>query len=233
MNLGLDEQIALYSSADWREQARREFDSHQRQFPFTRTRIKSSLPEYAEIGDNSVADLAHEWARHPLDIIVEIACKERLQTRFIIEKSNYDPAGIAWALAQPEFLVGLSDGGAHLDQLCDAKYPAVLLGRWVRDRGALSLEEAIRKLTSVPARLFDLPRRGLIRENYIADLVLFDPHLIDTTSLELVADLPGGETRLVARSVGIKRVYVRGRETLRDGDLTQERPGRVLRRGKS
>lgn len=233
MNLALDEQLALYGSADWRAQARRELDTHQRPFPFARTRIRTSLPEYAEIGDQSVADLARAWACHPLDVILEIACKERLETRFVIEKSNYDPDGIAWALAQPELLVGLSDGGAHLDQLCDAKYPAVLLGRWVRDRGVLSLEEAIRKLTSMPARLFDLPRRGLIRERYIADLVVFDPQRIDTTPTELVADLPGGEARLIARSIGIHRVYVRGREILRDGELTAERPGRVLRRGKS
>jgi N-acyl-D-aspartate/D-glutamate deacylase len=131
----------------------------------------------------------------------------------------------------PRFLIGLSDGGAHVDQLCDAGYATYLLGKWVRQWQALTLEEAVRRLTSEVADLFGIPDRGRLVPGAAADLVLFDPATVDDEPAEYVHDLPGGAKRLVARARGVHATVVGGRVVYRDGKETGARPGTVLRGG--
>jgi N-acyl-D-aspartate/D-glutamate deacylase len=113
--------------------------------------------------------------------------------------------------------------------LCDACYPTFLLGRWVRERQALSLEEGVRQLTSVPADFWGVRERGRLAEGLAADLVLFDPDTIDTLDAEYVHDLPGGARRLVARAKGVHYTIVAGQVLMRDGEHQGPLPGRVLR----
>jgi N-acyl-D-aspartate/D-glutamate deacylase len=129
-------------------------------------------------------------------------------------------------------LLGGSDAGAHLDLMCQANYTTALLGQSVRDRGVLALEEGVRLLTDVPARLFGLRERGRVAEGWHADLVVFDPATIDTEPAFARHDLPAGGLRLYAESKGIEYVLVAGEVIVDHGELTGAVPGTVLRSGR-
>ena len=126
-------------------------------------------------------------------------------------------------------MIGLSDGGAHVDMLCDAGYATYLLGTWVRQHQVLSLEEGVRKLTSVPADLFGIPKRGRIAPGMAADLTVFDLDTVDAVDPEYVWDLPGGGKRFIAKSKGIKHTIVGGHILYQDNAYQGGMPGQVLR----
>ncbi|HEX4244031.1 MAG TPA: amidohydrolase family protein [Acidimicrobiales bacterium] len=129
-------------------------------------------------------------------------------------------------------MLGGSDAGAHVDLMCHANYPTVVLGEAVRQRGLLSVEEAVEMLCDRPARHYGLRRRGRIAPGWHADLCVFDPATVASQPAELLHDLPGGGERLSARSLGIDHVFVGGREVVSHGEVTDERPGAVLRSGR-
>jgi N-acyl-D-aspartate/D-glutamate deacylase len=113
-----------------------------------------------------------------------------------------------------------------MSQLCDACHPTYLLGHWVRERGALSLEEAVRRLTSHPADVFGLHDRGRVAVGLPADLVVFDPERIGAGALQRVYDLPAGQDRLISQASGVEAVFVNGQ---RLGTQAQPAAGRLLR----
>ena len=121
--------------------------------------------------------------------------------------------------------------GAHLTLLADHAYTTYFLGTWVRERKLMSLEQAIRKLTQVPAQFFGIPERGLLRQGHYADVVVFDPTRIAARESELVYDLPGGGPRLVTKADGIESTIVNGEVAVVRGELTGARSGRVIRGG--
>jgi len=125
--------------------------------------------------------------------------------------------------------LALSDAGAHVDTLADQGFTTYLLGHWVRELQALSLEQAVRLLTSVPARLYGLRRRGEVRPGFAADLVVFDPSTVGLQRTELVSDLPGGAARLIQRAVGVEHVIVNGEVLIDARRQTAAQSGRVLR----
>jgi N-acyl-D-aspartate/D-glutamate deacylase len=129
-------------------------------------------------------------------------------------------------------VVALSDAGAHLKFLCDAGFGLHFLGHWVRERGAFSLEEGVRRLTSDPAAKYRIPERGRIGPGAWADLVLFDPATVGISALERVSDLPAGGTRMIRRPRGVHGVWVNGVRVF-DGEryaALAGGPGRVLDR---
>jgi N-acyl-D-aspartate/D-glutamate deacylase len=134
-------------------------------------------------------------------------------------------------------VLGLSDAGAHASQLCDACFSTHLLGHWVREKGVLPLEEAVRMLTSRPAEVFDITDRGLLAAGMPADVVVFDAATVGAGKLRRVNDLPAGADRLVADANGIEIVIVNGVPIRRAGrdvvDPHGELPGRLLRNGRA
>jgi N-acyl-D-aspartate/D-glutamate deacylase len=132
----------------------------------------------------------------------------------------------------PGAVIGGSDAGAHLDMMCGAIYTTSLLSKGVREHQVVTLEEAIRLITDVPARFYGLTERGRIRPGWHADLVLFDPATIDHGPERTRYDLPSGAPRLVADAYGISSVLVGGVEVCRDGAATGALPGTVLRSGR-
>jgi N-acyl-D-aspartate/D-glutamate deacylase len=116
--------------------------------------------------------------------------------------------------------------------MCHANYPSVVLGEVVRDRGLLSIEEAVQMMTDRPAQLYSLRERGRVVEGWHADLVVFDPNAIATKPAELRTDLPGGGERLYAAATGIEHVFVAGEEIVAGEQMTNARPGVVLRSGR-
>jgi N-acyl-D-aspartate/D-glutamate deacylase len=129
-------------------------------------------------------------------------------------------------------VIGASDAGAHLDMLATFSYATTLLGACVREHGMLPLEEAVYRLTDVPARLYGLRDRGRLVPGAYADLVVFDPATVGTRPVETRFDLPGGAGRLYSEADGIGHVVVNGAEIVTDGSFTDERPGTLLRSGR-
>jgi N-acyl-D-amino-acid deacylase len=134
-------------------------------------------------------------------------------------------------------VLGLSDAGAHASQLCDACFATHLLGHWVREKGALSLEEAVRMLTSRPAEVLGIKDRGRLAVGMPADIVVFDPDSVGASKLRRVRDLPANADRLVADATGIDAVIVNGTVIRRQGrDMVGPDgplPGRLLRNGRA
>ena len=132
-------------------------------------------------------------------------------------------------LSSPYTLIGLSDAGAHV--VFDAGYgfSTRLLGYWVREKGVMSLEEAVRKLTFMSATVYGLYDRGLIRPGMVGDLVVFDPDTVRALEPEVIHDLPGGGHRLEQKAEGIKCTVVNGQVLIEDGKHTGALPGRLLR----
>jgi N-acyl-D-amino-acid deacylase len=126
-------------------------------------------------------------------------------------------------------VLGLSDAGAHVDQLCDAPLPTDLLGTWVRERQVMPIEHAVRKLTGEPADIFGFVRRGYVREGCWADVCVFDPDSVGTGPLRRVRDFPAGGERLTAEEPsGVRHVLVNGTPIRLGGeqlDSAGNRPG--------
>jgi N-acyl-D-aspartate/D-glutamate deacylase len=129
-------------------------------------------------------------------------------------------------------MLGGSDAGAHLDLMCHANYPTVVLSEAVRRRALLPLEEAVEMMTDRPARHYGLRGRGRIAEGWHADLVVFDPASVGSRPAEVRRDLPGGGERLYSSSTGVPHVFVNGEEVVVSGALTGALPGTVLRSGR-
>ncbi len=129
-------------------------------------------------------------------------------------------------------MVGGSDAGAHLDRMCGSNYPTAFLADCLRGRRLVPVEQAVHMMTGQPAALFGLRERGLVREGYAADLLVFDPETVASEPARLVHDLPGDTPRLYAGSHGVVRVLVNGVETVRDGTSTGAVPGTLLRSGR-
>jgi len=184
-----------------------------------------------DLEQHSVADLASAAGKDPLDFMLDLALDENLNTVYSALLLNADEAAVGRMLKHPCSLVSLSDAGAHLTFFNDAGFGLHLLGHWVRDRGALTLADAVWRLCGQPAQLFGLKERGALEAGYCADLLLFDPATVDRGPKRRVFDLPGGHPRLTTSAVGVHGVWVNGvRVAARNGIIGgKELPGRLLR----
>ena len=178
----------------------------------------------------TVAELAAEQGKHPVDAFLDITLEDNLENEFTMQSFNSRPDRMAEILNNKDMLLGLGDGGAHLDMLCDSGYPTYVLGTWVRERKVLTLEEAVRRMTSDPADFYGIEGRGRIKAGMAADLVIFDPATVGSGGRpERLYDLPGGAKRMVMRSRGIEYTLVNGEVMWEKGALTGAASGKVLR----
>jgi len=229
-NRSVAEQIALYQRADFRQDFREELHGRKRDHIWSQTRVlEVQNPALASSCGKTIQELADAAGIRPIDAYLDLAIADALQTRFQSALFNYDPAGVERLVADDRFLIGLSDGGAHVDFLCDVGYATALLEIWVRQREVLSLEKAVHKLTAVPAALFGIPDRGTLAAGKVADLVLFDPQTVAAKPPEYVQDFPHQGRRLISRAEGIVATFVAGTQVYAKGTHTGAFPGRVLR----
>lgn len=179
---------------------------------------------HRDFEQHSIAELARRAGKDPLDLMLDLALDEDLLTIFTAQLLNSDEEAVAKLLTHPHSLVSLSDAGAHLTFFNDAGFGLHLLGHWVRERGALSLPEAVRRLTGQSAALFGLPGRGLLREGAAADLLLFDPATVGRGPSRRVFDLPGGAPRLHTDALGVHGVWVNGAQVADADGLVEHTP---------
>lgn len=191
-------------------------------------------PENEGLTGRRVGDIAAERGQGAFDTLLDIVLADELRTVLWPGATDADPE--SWELRRqawdhPSVMLGGSDAGAHLDRMQGANYPTRFMADCLRGRKLTSIERAVQMMTQVPAELFGLRDRGVIREGAVADLVLFDPETVESELLTMVDDLPGGTSRLYAGSVGVRSVWVSGVETVRDGAPTGSLPGTVIRSG--
>ncbi len=192
-------------------------------------------PENEGLKGRLVADVARERGERDFFCLLDICVADDLRT--VLWPGPTDDDAESWRLRaeawqNPNVMIGGSDAGAHLDRMAGAPYPTMWLDDVIRGRQLTSLEDAVHKMTDVPARLFGLTDRGRLTEGFHADVVLFDPDRVASDDIEVRFDLPGGTKRLFSAARGIRRVMVNGVTTVIDGEPTGALPGTVLRSGR-
>ncbi len=224
-------QAAVYRDPRFRESFRQDLKRPASFADWARITVHEvASPQLKKDEGKTVAEIAAERGVDGVDALLDLTLEDDLQNEFTVQSWNTRVDRMAELLNDRSVLLGLGDGGAHLDMLCDSGYPTYVLGTWVRERKVLSLEEAVRRMTSDPADFFGIRDRGRIAAGQAADLVIFDPASVGSELRpERVRDLPGGGKRMVKRSRGIEMTLVNGEATWEKGALTGAAAGRVLR----
>ncbi len=194
----------------------------------------ASKPELQALIGKSVAEIARQRGKDGLDTFLDLCIEDDLQLEYTYELFNADEDRIPELITHDQVMVGLSDGGAHVDMLCDAGYCTYLLGTWVRERQVMSLEHAVKRITSEPAAFYGLTTRGRIAQGLAADFAIFDLNTVGSKKRgEMRSDLPGGGRRLVMPAEGVMHTVVNGSVLYEDQKHTGALPGQVLRSGQS
>jgi N-acyl-D-aspartate/D-glutamate deacylase len=168
----------------------------------------------------------------PFDVVCDVALADSLSTRFSVTFANDDEAGVSQLLCGDGCIMGLSDAGAHVGQICDAVMPTDFLSHWVRDRELMTPEQGIHKLTGELGRVLGIDR-GVLREGAVADVVVLDWQALSPGPIRRVQDMPAGGDRLVGDAPsGIDHVLVAGVAIRSEGQPISDRlerlPGTVL-----
>jgi len=220
--------LAAYRDPAWRALASADLENSPMK-PRWETFEVSESERFPELQGRRVTDLARERECSPLDVMCELSVAEDLKTRFRAYIANDDVEAVGHLLTHEHVTLGLSDAGAHVDQLCDAPLPTDLLGTWVRERQLMPLEAAVRKLTGEPADIFGFARRGYLREGHWADVCVFDPHTVIPGPTRRVRDFPADAERLTAEEpTGVRHVLVNGTPIRLDDsqlDIPERGPG--------
>jgi N-acyl-D-aspartate/D-glutamate deacylase len=224
-------QAAVYRDVRFRNQFREELKRPASFGNWERITVHEvHSPGLKQLEGRTVAEIAAERGVDGVDALLDITLADDLRNEFTMQSFNTRVDRMTEILRNKDMLLGLGDGGAHLDMLCDSGYPTYVLGTWVRERKALSLEEAVRRMTSDPADFFGIRDRGRLAPALAADLTVFDPARVASVGRpERVYDLPGGAKRMVMRSKGIEYTVVNGAITWEKGALTGVAAGQVLR----
>jgi N-acyl-D-aspartate/D-glutamate deacylase len=199
------------------------------------TIAETAHPDNRRYQGRTVGDVAAEQGKKPFDAMLDVVLKDDLKTVLRPMTSGDDDE--SWqvrleAWRDDRCILGASDAGAHLDFIATFNFTTAFLGNHVRDKGLMPLEEAIHRITDVQARLYGLTGRGRVEEGWQADLVVFDADTIAPEPVAMRHDLPGGAGRLYGGAEGIEHVFVNGAEIVRGKEVTDERPGTLLRSGR-
>ncbi len=235
MGTSIDARRAAYADPVWRAQVKDIWASMVGMVPRFDTYEIMETEVHPELVGRRLSQVAAEMGKEPFDALLDLALAEpelRLRVKCVVANDDID--GIRELLADSGCTLGLSDAGAHVGQLCDAPMPTDLLGNWVREREALSLESAIHKLSGVQADLFGFADRGHLAPGYAADVVVFDPDTVAPGPVRRVRDFPADTERLTADApTGVRHVLVNGTAIQLDGvqlpDALAARPGQMVR----
>jgi N-acyl-D-amino-acid deacylase len=188
--------------------------------------LDTPLPPY-----RSIEAIASERGITPMNAFVDLALEADLAGFFIQSVANQDQSRVLELLRHPFAIPTFSDSGAHVSQIMDSSLQTHLLAHWVRNEGAIRLEEAVHRMTQLPARVWGMSKRGVLAEGMAADINVFDPDEVAPELPELRRDLPGGAARLRQTARGFKATLVNGQILLDHGEPTGATPGSLIRRG--
>jgi N-acyl-D-aspartate/D-glutamate deacylase len=224
-------------SADWRARMRAEWDDPAARavaFDLATLRVEAvgDARNASRVG-RSVGELAAEVGADPFDHFLDLSLEEQLSTSFVTDMDDVAKQFIrhvvATGIASPTVMAGSSDGGAHLASFTGADYSTRLLAEWVPE--TLSLEQAVWRLSGMPAAVHGLVDRGCLRVGAKADLVLFDPQRLAAGEAYLARDFPAGTERYVVDAQGYALVVVNGQVLCEEGKPSGALPGEVIRGG--
>ena len=187
----------------------------------------AARPDYTT--RQSLYDLAMVAGEHPIETWLRIADETNGRALFHTRRWNLDLDRMAEGIAKEWVMPVLGDVGAHVTMLSDSGWPSFFLSHWHRDTGVYSLQEAVRRITGMPAGLLGIDDRGTLAVGKRADINVFDIARVEERMPEIVHDFPFGAPRFIQRAAGYKATLVNGRVTLRDDELTGERAGQILR----
>ena len=176
-----------------------------------------------------IGQIAKEQKKGIIDAFLDLAVEEHLDTELLHGENNVDEAAVAQILTYPNAIIGLSDGGAHVQFHGGYGYSTRLLSEWVREKQVMTLEHAVRRLTFDSASALGLYDRGLLRPGMAADIVIFDPETVRPLPESVVHDFPAGGWRVKEPAAGIMATIVNGEVLMENGKHTGALPGRVLR----
>ncbi|MSP98679.1 MAG: aminoacylase [Betaproteobacteria bacterium] len=182
-----------------------------------------------------LGEVARAAGKSAFDMMLDIALADELKTTFLLPRRHNDDEswrirGEVWRDARA--LIGASDAGAHLDMTDSFAYFPQLLSIGVREKKLIGLEDAVRQITSRPARLMGLADRGELKPGFRADIVIFDPDTVGHGPVHTRFDVPANAGRLFAEAIGVSNVFVNGTEIFRDGKFQGVFPGRAIRSGR-
>jgi N-acyl-D-aspartate/D-glutamate deacylase len=190
--------------------------------------LEVTNPALKDYEGKTVAEVAEMRGADPLDTFLDLALEDDLNIQYTMQQ--YHEEGIQQLISDPRTMIGLSDGGAHVDMLCDAGYATYLLGNWVRKREAVTLEFAIKRITSEPANFFGVRERGQLKKGWKADITVFDYNTVNSARrAKMQHDLPGGGRRLVMPAEGIEYTVVNGHLSYQHGKPSGDLAGEVIR----
>jgi N-acyl-D-amino-acid deacylase len=227
----------VYSDPAWRAAVKKELAERRGRLVFNSEWdklfvVETAKAEHRKLEGATLADIARQAGKDPLDCILDVALSEDLDTLFVAQLLHNDELQVGKILADPNTHISLSDAGAHLTFFCDAGFGLHLLGHWSRELGVLDLPQAVHRLTGQPAGLFGVQDRGLLKEGHAADLMLFDPKTVARGPKRRAHDLPAGAARLTASAVGLHGVWINGTHVTDAKGFCADpksRPGEVLR----
>ncbi len=176
-----------------------------------------------------VAEIAASLGKDPLDAFLDLMVEEELDTVFVLTEINVDPEALGQLLSSPYTVVGLSDGGAHVQFDSGVSFSTRLLGYWVREKGIMSVEQAVNQITFNSASAFGIYDRGLIRPGMAADLAIWNADTISPVAEDIVHDFPNNGWRIREQAEGVEFTIVNGDILVEGGELTGALPGQVLR----
>ena len=194
--------------------------------------VETSQPSHTGFEGQTLGEIGAATDKHPVDVMLDLAVAEGLDTTFYTPLPNDSYFGLEDLLADPSVLCGVSDGGAHTKFTTPGIFPTELLTVQVRDREQLTLEEAHRRLSALPAHCGGFRDRGTLRVGAPADVIVYDPEALEIEPQTIERDLPGGEWRRVQRARGYRHILVNGEPTIEDDRELGTTPGRLLRGGR-
>jgi N-acyl-D-amino-acid deacylase len=189
-------------------------------------------PDYAAAPENNLKAMSAAAGEHWIETFLRISRETKGEALFNFRMFNRNLKALGDLFKSEHCFPSLGDAGAHVSQIMDAGWPSFVLSYWVRETGLYSMSEAIRRLTSGPARVIGLKDRGTLAAGMRADVNVFDADKVAERQPELVHDFPGGAPRFIQRSLGYKATIVNGKVNVADGEHTGVRAGAVIRHGR-
>ena len=186
-------------------------------------------PCYTQALDKSLYAMAQAADEHPVETWLRITDETNGRALFHMRGFNVNLDSLEELITTEWAMPGLGDAGAHVSQMIDSGWSTFILSHWHRDSGVYSLEEAVRRISAIPAGVLGLEDRGVLAVGKRADLNVFDLSQLEERMPEIVNDFPFGAPRFIQRAAGYKATLCNGDFVLRDDELTGTRPGRVLR----
>ncbi len=177
----------------------------------------------------TIGQIAEQQDKRVIDAFLDLVVEEKLETRFLQAENNVDDEALSKILTHPNAVIGLGDGGAHVQFHGGYGYITKLLGEWVREKQVLTLEQAVRRMTFDSASTFGLYDRGMLRPGLAADIAIFDPDTVKCGQETVVHDFPAGGWRIKEPAEGVHYTIVNGQVLLEEGRHTGALPGRVMR----